>query len=254
MIRWVQFKFTRCKQVWIQSVLTHWELAARGSHWLSLPADSPVLLSNIWNLGDGGNTKLQFCGFLFELRKFTWWELACLRGLLPAWCCSLPDTDTWMGSGLFAGCWKPAQTQCQLSNAVQWFAVPASCRCWGGDLSSKWLWRNGDANSFLGMWEQCFSPTKWAVSVIRKPEKILLMAGDRGGAVGSGLQHAASLPGSSLSPNLYVNVVQKEPGSKCTESDRSMMLVQCPCPAVEKQGQKEGSMTVVHAAMDYTRA
>lgn len=90
--------------------------------------------------------------------------------------------------------------------------------------------------------------------MIRKPEKILLMAGEQEGAVGSGLQHAASLPGSSPSPNLSVNVVQKEPGSKCTESDRSMMLVQCSCPAVEKQGQKEGSMTVVHAAMDYTRA
>lgn len=117
---------------------------------------------------------IQFCGFLFELRKFTWWELACLRGLLSDWCCSLPDTDTWMGLGC-----KPAQARCQLSNAAQWFTVSASCRCWGRDLSSKWLWRNSDASSFLGMWEQCSSTTKQAVSVKRKPEKILLMAGER---------------------------------------------------------------------------
>lgn len=148
--------------------------------------------------------EIQFCGFLSELRKFTWWELACLRGLLPAWCCSLPDTDTWMGLGC-----KPAQARCQLLNAAQWFTVSASCRCWGRDLSSEWLWRNGDASSFLGMWEQCSSPTKWAVSVIRKPEKVLLMAGEQERAVGSGQQCAAPLPGSGLLPNLYMSVIQR---------------------------------------------
>lgn len=144
------------------------------SYWFSLTLSGSALLNPVWTVWEKA-AKTAGLWLSIQGQEIHLMGINLTRGFLAKWCCTL---SPWhgqineLGAALqLVGAWPkhtflPALKSCTMAPS------PWQLQRWGRDLLPGRLLRNNDVNPYQRMWEQCSNLMEWAISAIRKPEKL----------------------------------------------------------------------------------